>query len=219
MTLPDRGARSRQAAQGPLTAVFCVLALLCGGAQASAQRAADADRSSGELRLSRHDDRLSLDAEAVPLRRLLEALSERFGFAVELRGKTDAPLSGSIIDLPVQLAIAQLLGRARVSYLLELAPPRAGEEGHRLSRLTVIGRDRDGDRQDGDTQDGDLQDGASAIPETPSREPSDPAESSASAEQEAIEILERSLLEAQDPELRQAAAEALKEIRTMGSDM
>ena len=192
-----------------LVATFTV-ALICGYLISVSGAAADEQNSaSGQVHVSLVDGRLSLEAEEIPLGFLLETLGEESGFKLDLRGDAETLVSPSIVGLPLHQALAQILGAERVSYVLAFAPAQRGETKRKVSKLTVFSKQA--------TKSGGS--GSGSIEQKPSGRPSEPAAQAQQDEREAIEILEELLREAEDPEIREATLEALRDIEAVASDL
>lgn len=164
----------------------------------------------GELRVFVEDGRFNLEGEGVPLRVLLEALRDHAGFKLDLRGDEETLVSPSIVDLPLQQALAQILGDERISYVLAFKPGQAGDAGRKVSKLTVFSR-QGGQRRAADP---------ATAGRSPAERPLEPIEpNDRQSELEAIEILEQFLLEAEDSDIREATLEALRDIEAVAADL
>lgn len=192
-----------------LVAAFTT-ALICGYLiSGSGAAAGEQTSTSRQLHLSLVDGRLSLEAEEIPLRVLLETLGQETGFKLDLRGDAETLVSPSIVDLPLHQVLAQILSAERVSYVLAFTPARRGETRRKVAKLTVFSKQA---TKGGGT-------GSGSIEQRPSGRPAEPAAPAQQDEQEAIEILEELLRQAEDPEIREATLEALRDIEVMASDL
>lgn len=171
--------------------------------------ASDQTAPSRQLRVSVEDGRFNLEGDGVPLRALLEALRDHAGFKLDLRGDGETLVSPSIVDLPLQQALAQILGAERISYVLAYAPAQVRDRPRKVSRLTVFSKH--GGQRRGT--------GPASVGRRSAEEPVEPEQPDSQSEREAIEILEQLLLEAEDPETREATLEALRDIATVAADL
>lgn len=166
---------------------------------ATAATAARAETISLEV----SDGRLSLEAEQVSLRTLLDTLGESAGFTVEVRGRLGGMVSPSIHGQPLAPAIGRLLDGSPHSFFLEFAKQAAGPA--KLSRLVVIagapGTPRPPDE-------------AAPREDLPAVESDETPALEAAAWQEAMALLEGAL-QGEDPAVREAAAEAMTDLETL----
>lgn len=188
---------------------WCRVALLFGSLAvtvviAGPPRATATEAATSQLGIVVQEDRLSLDLVAVPLGDVLAALAEKAEIAVELRGEANEPVTFQVDVQPLHLAISEFLNTLGYSYILEFAADPTEGQARRLSKLTVI-----------------VPDGPAAAPmqavegqgARPGTEEPVPFEAEdLDAADEAIQILEEILREETDPDIRDAAAEALSDI-------
>ena len=164
-----------------------------------------ASESTSRLSLSIEEGLLSYEAEAVPLRDLLEALAAEAGFALELRGEVSGPVSRRVLGQPIERALADLLGGAGGSYLLRYGRDAAAPSGRRITKLILL--------SGGDRERLPSVEPASRAPDE--SRPTEPEALDAATAAEAIELLEGFLDDETDDAVRLAAEEALVELESL----
>ena len=98
--------------------------------------AADREPSHPTINVSVHEGLLTLRAMDAPLADVLSSIGEAAGFRVVFKGAIDTPVSWTLTDVPLEMALQRLLGRR--SYVMTYDELQAEGEMRHLAEVRIM---------------------------------------------------------------------------------
>ncbi len=94
--------------------------------------------SAPTLDIAIEDGRLTMDVRDASLSRVLRAIADKGGFALDIVGQLDSKGSASFENAPIERALRRIVGRS--SYIIELAPSTGADAPRRIAKLSIYAR-------------------------------------------------------------------------------